>query len=451
MTIKKVLFFLCFIPTFVFAQSADNSPYSRFGFGDLINSQKVASNGMGSLKSVFGDQYNTNFDNPATLTSLLNATYEGGVYAKYSDLTSGSASQTQWSGNISYLSIAFPLKNQLTEALQKTPSKLKWVMGFNLAPYTTINYSLNDKKTVDSIGVVESLYSGTGGTYKMVMANAVKYKNFSAGLNIGWMFGKSSYTRQISFNDLPVSYSDLFTDEYSVSGFAWKAGLSYKFDMSKSANGKEVIHPSRNLLIGVSGNGVQNFSTNQSYVYTRLNPTLQGTGSNTIDTFKISPLNGINGKGTLPAEINIGLMYTHSPKLKLGLDYNYSDWSSYKNDAKSDAGTVIFGAQSKIAVGVEYSPSPEDYKYYFKRIRYRLGAYYSNDPRKINNIALEDKGISIGLGMPIRLPRQQIAFVHWALELGQMGNTLSISEKYLRLHFAFTFSDTSWFYKRKYD
>lgn len=43
---------------------------------------------MGSLKSVYGDAYNTNYENPATLTNLLNATYEGGVYAKYADVSS---------------------------------------------------------------------------------------------------------------------------------------------------------------------------------------------------------------------------------------------------------------------------------------------------------------------------------------------------------------------------
>ena len=185
-------------------------------------------------------------------------------------------------------------------------------------------------------------------------------------------------------------------------------------------------------------------------MYRRLNPTLQGSGGNTIDTFLISPEGGIKGKGKLPAEINVGVLYTHSPKMKIGLDYSFADWSTYQNDAKPDA-SVEFGTYYRIASGVEFAPNPDDYKYYFKRMRYRLGAYYSHDPRKINNIELSDVGVSIGLGMPIRLPRQQVAFVHWALEAGQSGSTTSISEKYIRLHFAFSFSDSSWFYKRKYD
>lgn len=447
---KNILFVLCMIPAMSSAQSANNSPYSRFGFGDFYNAQKVASVGMGSLKSVFGDASNTNYDNPATLTNLINATYEGGVYAKYSELTAGSSTQKIYSGNINYLSISFPMKNQLTETLQKKPSRYKWVMGVNLSPYSTNSYDLRESRDVDSIGEVVSRYFGTGGTYKMVWGNAVKYKDFSAGLNIGWLFGKSTFQRQIDFTDIPVSYSDYFSDEYSVNGFTWRAGFTYRLDLSKDKKKKEVIHPSRNIMFALAGNGTQSFRTNQTYLYRRLNPTLQGSGGNTVDTFLISPQDGINGKGRLPAELNAGILYTHSPKVKIGLDYSFADWSSYKNDAKSDA-SVEFGTYHRIATGMEFTPNPDDYKYYFKRIRYRIGAYYSRDPRKIDNIDLSDAGLSIGLGMPIRLPRQQVAFVHWAIEAGQYGSTESITEKYIRLHFAFTFSDSSWFYKRKYD
>lgn len=448
---KNIFWILFLLPYTIHAQSSDNSPYSRFGFGDFVNAQKVSSIGMGSLLSVYGDAYNTNFDNPATLTSLLNASYEGGVYAKYANIESSTSSQTQWSGNISYLSIAFPLKNQLTETLQKKPSKYKWVMGFNLSPYSNINYNLDEKRQIDSIGTVETAYTGTGGSYKMVWANAVKHKNLSLGLNIGWLFGKSSYLRQISFNDLPYSYSDVFSDEYSIKGFTWRAGMSYKLDLSMDSKKKEIVHPARNILFGLAGNGTQSFSTNQSFLYRRVNTTLQGTNGNTIDTFKISPSEGISGSGRLPAEISAGILYTHSNKFKIGVDYTFSDWSNYRNDAKSDNNIVKFGTQYKISTGLEFTPNAEDYKYYFKKLRYRIGGYYRHDPRVVNNVELSETGLSFGLGMPIRLPRQQIAFVQWALEAGQFGSTQSITEKYLRLHFAFTFSDTSWFYKRKYD
>ena len=449
---NKILFLaILLFPVMLYSQSADNSPYSRFGFGNIVNSQKVSSVGMGRLSSVYGDGYNTNFDNPATLTSLINATYEGGIYAKYTQIEQQTSSQTQWSGNMSYLSISFPLKNQISESLQKKPSKFKWVMGFNLSPYSTNNYNLQETRNVDSIGEVQTLYNGTGGSYKMVWGNAVKYKNLSVGLNIGWLFGKSSYGRQILFNDLAYSYSDVFTDDYSIRGFSWKAGATYRFDLSQTNDKKEAKYPGRNLLIGVSGNSAQSFNTTQSFLYRRVRTGIQSPDGSTIDTFKISPAEGVKGKGKLPSELNVGVLYTHSPKLKIGVDYSFSDWSKYENDAKPSEQILKLDKQYKIAAGIEYSPNPDDYKYYFKRIRYRLGAYYQQDPRLINGSELTETGVSFGMGMPIRLPRQQIAFVHWALEAGKFGNVNVINEKYLRLHFAFNFSDTSWFYKRKYD
>ena len=196
--------------------------------------------------------------------------------------------------------------------------------------------------------------------------NAVKYKNLSVGLNIGWLFGKSSYGRQILFNDLAYSYSDVFTDEYSIRGFSWKAGATYRFDLSQTNDKKEAKYPGRNLLIGVSGNSAQSFNTTQSFLYRRVRTGIQSPDGSTIDTFKISPAEGVKGKGKLPSELNVGVLYTHSPKLKFGVDYSFSDWSRYENDAKPNEQILKLDKQYKIAAGVEYSPNPDDYKYYFK-------------------------------------------------------------------------------------
>lgn len=51
-------------------------------------------------------------------------------------------------------------------------------MGLNLSPYSNINYELNESKQVDSIGEVVSGYSGTGGTYKMVLGSADQVQRF---------------------------------------------------------------------------------------------------------------------------------------------------------------------------------------------------------------------------------------------------------------------------------
>jgi len=449
MNFKITYLILLLFPFFAMGQSADNSPFSRYGIGNFTGTQKVSSIGMGSLNAVYNDPYNSNFDNPATLTFLKSATYEGGIYAKYRQLEKGSNSASGWSGNLSYLSIAFPLKNQISESLQKTPDKYHYALGLNLAPYTNVNYNIKEERNYPGIDTTINTYIGTGAIYKMVLGSAISYKNFSFGLNIGWIFGKISYSRQLDFKNLSLAYSNVFDDAFSVNGFTWQTGLMYNKDLSMSANKKDIIHPGRALSIGLTAHAAQSFTTNSSSLYTRINNVLQG-GSNTIDTL-VPQVQDLKGEGKLPAEFGIGIQYQRSNKIKYGVSLNYADWSGYRNDAKPDSNIVSFKTQFKFSAGIEYCPNPDDYKSYYKKIKYRFGVYYQQDPREISNTTLTDYGISFGFGMPIKLPRQQVSFVQWAVELGQFNGADGLKETYARIHFGFTFNDSSWFYKRKFD
>ncbi len=436
-------------PYLAMSQSADNSPFSRYGIGNFTGTQKVSSIGMGSLNAVYNDPFNSNFDNPATLTFLKAATYEGGIYAKFRKLDKDDNSSSKWSGNLNYLSIAFPLKNVTTESLQKTPDKYHYALGLSLTPYTNVNYNIKEDRIYPGIDTTTNTYIGKGALYKMVLGSAIAYKNFSFGLNIGWIFGKITYSRQLDFNTIPIAYSDVFSNAFSVNGFTWHTGLMYNKDLSMSKNKKEVIHPGRAISIGITGHAAQPFTTTSSNLYTRVNYVLQG-GSNTIDTL-IPLVQDLKGKGKLPAEFGVGIQYSHSNKIKYGISVNYADWSGYSNDAKPDSSYVTFKTQFKISAGVEYCPNPDDYKNYYKKIKYRFGFYYNQDPREIANTSLTDVGISLGMGMPIKLPRQQVSFIQWAIELGQFKGANNLKESYARIHFAFTFNDNSWFYKRKFD
>src|SRR4030095_7749492 len=57
-----VLFFCFSLPAF----SQDNSPYSRYGIGDLVPSTNIPSRGMGGLSAGYIDVLSINFNNPAS-------------------------------------------------------------------------------------------------------------------------------------------------------------------------------------------------------------------------------------------------------------------------------------------------------------------------------------------------------------------------------------------------
>src|SRR5688500_18234709 len=71
---RKGVFPILFILTsIIFVQSAnaqDNSPYSRYGIGDLVPHSNVVNRGMGGIIAGYTSRLNVNFNNPASLAGL---------------------------------------------------------------------------------------------------------------------------------------------------------------------------------------------------------------------------------------------------------------------------------------------------------------------------------------------------------------------------------------------
>ena len=65
--------FILFIPLFCIflsANSQDNSPYSRYGIGNMVPSTNITSRGMGGLTAGYWDYYAVNMNNPASYSSF---------------------------------------------------------------------------------------------------------------------------------------------------------------------------------------------------------------------------------------------------------------------------------------------------------------------------------------------------------------------------------------------
>ena len=80
---------------------------------------------------------------------------------------------------------------------------------------------------------------------------------------------------------------------------------------------------------------------------------------------------------------------------------------------------------------------------------YRLGGYYSNYYLQVNDIQLEDYGITFGVGLPIRTVKSSI---NVAFTLGTRGTTEYnlVKENYGIVTFNVTLHDL-WFRKRRFD
>ena len=83
--------------------------------------------------------------------------------------------------------------------------------------------------------------------------------------------------------------------------------------------------------------------------------------------------------------------------MTIGLDYTLQKWSKAKYENQYNA----YKDRSKIAVGAEYLPNIYG-RSYLQRIRYRIGAHYSNAYLKLPQYnGPSEYGISAGFGFPV--------------------------------------------------
>lgn len=428
----------------IYGQQTENSPYSRFGLGELADNNFNHLRQMGGLGASFIDAYHINIVNPASYSFLSATAFDVGLFAKYSSFSDNTQTSRLWSGNLEYLALAFPLKNPINEIYDGVKQKYKLGMAFALMPHSNVSYNILSTNIDPNLGQIERNYIGTGGTYKFMWGNSIKYKDISFGVNLGYLFGKTTYQKNLNFIEQPNSYNNRFSSDYNVSGFLWNAGLMYTKVLNQKAIEKNRVLPAKRISLGIHGNSANGFNTTSNVLEIgeqRLpNLTNRDTIQNQIEQA---------GKGKLPAELGLGMTYYSGEKYSIGVNYHYSNWAAYFNDANKETVGSLSNA-SKISLGGYYRPNYKSFDNFLERVYYRYGVFYQLDPREINGQKLNEYGLSVGLGMPFVFQRK-ISNVNLGAQFGQRGTNLPISEKYVKISLGVTFNDDEWFLKRKYN
>lgn len=420
----------------------DNSLYSKFGLGNVIDQYLVASSGMGGISAGFTDISHLNLVNPASLADLKNTAFEVGLFAQNTGLKSTQGDQDNvWTGNLNYLALGFPLRNPINDVLEKVDTPWDFGMSFALIPYSVIGYDVTNDLIDSQAGEISNSLKGTGGTYRLMWGNAVSYKDFSFGASIGYLFGKTTDNRKVVFEELSSAYNIDITNDISVRGFSWNAGMQYAINLNDEEEPK-AINPTRlkRLILGVYGNSSTNFNTESSSLVLGEN-----LGYPVVDT--ISSTEDLTGSGVLPSEFGFGVMYERTNRLRLGADYKQTLWSAYRNEAKPES----FSDTWRVSVGGEYIPDILSITNYFTKVRYRFGTFFGKDFRSIDGTQLGVFGITAGAGFPIVLSRQRLSYVNLGLSYSRLGADNALKENYYKISIGFTLNDNSWFFKRKFN
>jgi hypothetical protein len=437
---------VCFVAFFLFsinlaAQPKFNDPYSRYGIGVISNPNFAASQAMGDLGAVFHDAYHQNIQNPASYSFLRSASFEIGVNGKYSNYQKDNASSKSWSGNLNYLSLAFPLKSIINEAIDKNVSPWSGGMNFSLTPYSTVGYLVRTTFAQPAYGNVSSEYSGEGGIYRANWGNSVQYNGLSVGLNLSYLFGKISSSRSLTFAEVPGAYIENYSDNINMRGFKATAGVQYDYAFKTKNKGKDgkLLPSGDRFSVGLYGGAQTNVSLEGEQLWLR---------ARDADVDTLTTIETVQKKGVLPNEFGIGIMYGRDNKWRFGMNYANSNWSVYKNEFRPDD---KFANTQTFSIGGEYTPNYVSYNSYFERIRYRVGFNYAADPRIVGGAQIKRNTFTFGGGFPILLPRQQQSYVNAAFQIGQQGNNKQLKEYFFNIILGFTLNDDTWFFKRRFE
>ena len=436
-----ILFFIAGFIT-VDGQNGVNSFYSRYGLGDPVNSSFMHLRSMGSIAAAYNDPYLINIVNPASYSHLRAVAFDVGVNIKMANVSDGTNSQGIESGNLEYISFALPLINKVNEILEREERSYNVATAFTLMPHSRVGYDISSLEGTEDFGNIIRNFKGNGGSYKFMWGNSVRYKDFSFGLNLGYLFGKISYERNVLFEQTEYAYDSRFSSEYSISGFLWNTGVQFTHTFNKvKARTQAGVRP-KSITIGAYYGSNTGFGTNSETLEIS-SQTISGQG-----TFQdtLSSSFGIEGDGTLPGELGFGIMYKNGEKIKLGINYSSTSWSKYKNDAKPES----LSDASSIGVGGSYCPNYLSQNSYWDRVYYRFGFNYNQDPRTVIGNDIKSYSVNVGLGLPF-LYQRSISHANLGLEFGKKGGGAVIEETFVKINIGFTFNDSQWFLKRRYD
>jgi hypothetical protein len=444
LTMAKILFVLivtCGLQMSVSAQ--ENSPYSRYGLGDLTPNQNVFSRGMGGIAAGVADTRSVNFANPASLTSISNTIFDVGTEIDYRILKSTSPAKKFTSANtyVSYLQIAFPLT---TPKMAK--KNMLWSMSFGLKPVSKINYKIEKTERLTGIDSLHTLYEGSGGVNQAFLGTGFKYKNFSIGINAGYMFGSKDHSTILTFiNDTTFYYVSNSATKTSFGSFFINGGLQYDIVLKKDPKSG---NPEKSLRLGVYGNLQQNLNAKSDIIRETIFYDQNGSPYRLDSVYE----ENVKGSITYPANVSVGAAYEDAHWM-VGADFDYGNWANYRYLGQADqvqnnwtfrAGTQYFPAKLNTPV-----------KKYFNFVKYRAGLYYGTDYINTSKNRPE-YGFTLGTGMPLTTLKRisytgEYVVLNTALEFGSRGNKqTNIRENVVRFSIGVSMN-ARWFQKPKYN
>ena len=370
------------------AQNNTNSPYTRYGYGDLSDQSFGNSRAMGGIAFGLRDGAQINPLNPASYTAIDSLTFlfEGGVSLQNMNISGSGVKLNAKNSSFDYLAMQFRLHPRIA-------------MSIGLLPFSNVGYSVSDTQaatdpTTGNTADYARSYTGDGGLH----------------------------------NHQSVA---------SVSSYKLDFGAQYTFDINKKHSVTIGAIYSPKLKLG------NDYSVTTQMVSNSTGTAVSTTTLKPDATFEVPNTFGAGFTYNYDKRLTVGLDYSLQQWSKTKFDVNTSD-EAVREDFNE---TYTYCDRHKISVGAEYIPNLMG-RSYLSHIKYRLGAYYTTPYYKIGGKeATREYGVTAGFGLPVPRSRSILSISGQFVRISGQESAF-VNENIFRVSIGLTFNER-WFFKRR--
>lgn len=417
------------------AQVTTQSPYSRYGIGNVKSLALPQYRAMGGISTaVFSPTgySNINMLNPSSYAGINLTTVDIGATGTFNNLKRDGASETSFNGTLSHVALAFPVTTRSA-------------LSFGVIPYSELGYQFLNKATLSNAGGtttqdVNYVYAGEGGLTKAYFGYGYQFgQHLRLGANAEYIFGNLLQTRSSELLDQTNTINARMETKNSVGGVSFSYGAQYNIPLNTKTS----------VTLGYSGSSSSSINSERSFVVTQYTKdATTGAALSAFDTL----VNTSNPKAQLklPLIHNFGISIQKYNQWLIGADYRTGKWSdlSIGNEQQGLQDTYGF------SVGGQITPDINSIGSYFNRVDYRLGFTYDKTYVQLNQQDIKQMAITFGFGLPLAPSPTRSSFykMNITTELGRRGSMTDglLQENYINLHLGFTLNDR-WFRRFKFD
>lgn len=395
------------------AENGMNSPYTRFGFGQLATHELGIHKAMGGTGIGMRNYNQIDMLNPASYSTVDTLTFilDMGTTLQNTNFVEGNSRKNAHNATFDYIATQFRLRPGL---------------GMTLAylPYSNIGYSYTSSETIlttdDGSITSTNTYEGEGGLHQV--RGGLGWQPFrwlSLGANANYTYGYLQHSVSNKYSEKTInSRTKIYSADVSAIGFDAGLQLIFGTDAERVVLGATYA-PARTL-------------SGQPYAVDYI---VSGSVATVADTVHYTPL-------TLPETMGAGLSWRHGDHLILAADATLTRFGS----------TTFFDQRGndrwRYSAGVQYTPTYDRHNL-FRCILYRAGAYYTTSYYSVNgHPGPTEFGASLGIGIPIINRWNQRSTVHISGQYVRMQPAVTgmMAENYLRLNLGVSFIE-NWFTK----